>query len=688
MKLKSLVWLAVALQLTACNGGGSGDSGTSATETSSSGTLTGVVLDSAIAGLTYTSYSSDRSSLVQGITSATGEFKYFKGGETEFRAGYVIIGTAVSGSIVAINDLFSDDTEKANVSRFLLTLDDDDNPDNGIQITEQVRHNLTSDESFHNLQFDNSFDTDFSDMKDVVFQNTGRSPITVSAEMALEHSSKSELLTVFKNKSFYKAIAGELNYNIDSYNTELLEQSQRRRLYLWLWQNVTRPQFYHRMEMELDSPDYSLENIENMHDNIDKWIEYGQTIVDVASVSKGAVSALKDTSMFRTPKQVRAALNLGDEACTLSMELEDGTPVDDSVGSSLCSTLSKYQAVDDFVSNAPFQLIMGSLNIVLNKIDAGNGVEFKLDVSPPSYGDMAIKLAQFANDSYGAYEASVTNEKLLNMQVAMSWLNLNYQAGMDQKKVNEYIFGEYTDEYSNADTIKALVLKYGSASLLCDTIHFFNRQHKCDDLNDISYNVDEINHLFNESLHKTSVAYNMIVSEIGPLSDGTEISSGTIVIDPVTSDDQDDENHGPIDGSGYVQGIVKFVDESDEVITVPSDAWIRLVPKAAVDYEYDIWDGVLCKLHASAQNKGLSTYGDSECYSYLTREELDTYFTSDSEEFQVVIFKNSYDEGNVHWSCDEDAYLYAGDSESNITHPAIYTVLPWGYIDNSSMSCD
>jgi hypothetical protein len=121
------VWFltTVSFLLAACGGGSS----------SSDKTLTGFFIDSPVGGLEFLSTSG-----VGGTTSADGSFQYRDGDSVTFSIGGIVVGTVVGNTLVTPNDInVLSDEGVINVVRFLLTLDSDRNPDNGITILASVR---------------------------------------------------------------------------------------------------------------------------------------------------------------------------------------------------------------------------------------------------------------------------------------------------------------------------------------------------------------------------------------------------------------------------------------------------------------------------------------------------------------------------------------------------------------------
>lgn len=117
------------LLLSACSGGG--DGGEPAAQEAA---LTGVFEDSRVQGLHY------ETATRSGETNAAGEYNYLAGETVTFSLGGIILGSTVAGPVVTPLNLVPNATGAAdpvviNMVRFLLTLDTDGNPDNGISLS-------------------------------------------------------------------------------------------------------------------------------------------------------------------------------------------------------------------------------------------------------------------------------------------------------------------------------------------------------------------------------------------------------------------------------------------------------------------------------------------------------------------------------------------------------------------------
>jgi len=125
------VLLFLTLGLNGCGGGGGGGSTTPTTSQ-------GKFIDAPAEGITYTSGSTT------GETTADGTFTYETGKTVTFSIGGVILGTASGRSIITPVQLVSgaaDETDSTvvNIVQFLLTIDDNDDASDGIQISAAIR---------------------------------------------------------------------------------------------------------------------------------------------------------------------------------------------------------------------------------------------------------------------------------------------------------------------------------------------------------------------------------------------------------------------------------------------------------------------------------------------------------------------------------------------------------------------
>lgn len=119
--------------LAACGGGSSSSSGSGA----ASGEHSGQFIDSPVQGLSYRGGAND----VNFLTRAVGSFEFTPGQTLSFFLGTIELGEVTpdtNAQFITPKDLAEGEVA-TNIARFLQTLDADQNPDNGITLTLQVR---------------------------------------------------------------------------------------------------------------------------------------------------------------------------------------------------------------------------------------------------------------------------------------------------------------------------------------------------------------------------------------------------------------------------------------------------------------------------------------------------------------------------------------------------------------------
>jgi hypothetical protein len=102
-----------------------------------------------------------------------------------------------------------------------------------------------------------------------------------------------------------------------------------------------------------------------------------------------------------------------------------------------------------------------------------------------------------------------------------------------------------------------------------------------------------------------------------------------------------------------------------ESIYVPDDAYVRIVPTAAVDVgNYNM--KIICDIDEAGY------FGDSCWAPAEYTDDLTTYLSNSTTEYQFVVFKNT-DEGEdkIDWDGDEDSYFYGSE----------YTSSDWSLVD-------
>jgi hypothetical protein len=175
----------LVITLSACGGGSSDNNPPQNNQPELS---QGVFLDSAVEGISYSS------GAISGITNAEGKFEYEVDGTITFSIGSVTLGSALAADIITPLELVSDaadetDAQVVNMLRFLQTLDNDANLDNGIQITRAMQDLIIDaiidfDQSIEDFGNDGSVQTLISTLTSA---SDAGARILISAEEALLH---------------------------------------------------------------------------------------------------------------------------------------------------------------------------------------------------------------------------------------------------------------------------------------------------------------------------------------------------------------------------------------------------------------------------------------------------------------------------------------------------------------------
>ncbi|MCP4347788.1 MAG: serine hydrolase [Desulfobacterales bacterium] len=156
----------------------------------------GIFLDSPVEGLFYISGNQS------GYTDSEGKFTYEEGKSVTFKIGDIVLGEAPGKAVITPIDIVqgaADETNQAvtNILRFIQTLDDDYNPDNGIFISEEVREKASG----KNVVFS---EPDFPDtIQPVINVLDDDHPSLVSTIAALSHF-RLTLLTIPGSVTDYK----------------------------------------------------------------------------------------------------------------------------------------------------------------------------------------------------------------------------------------------------------------------------------------------------------------------------------------------------------------------------------------------------------------------------------------------------------------------------------------------------
>lgn len=372
----------------------------------------GIIVDSHIIGLRYISTSQDKKITKKGITNAKGEFEYFEGGTIEFYVGNIKIGSTVPSSMVAITTIADTSEESNNIAVFLQTIDSDGNTDNGIQISSSVDEHAKRD-NISNLQFDKTFNDEFDKIKPELFKHTANIPETVSVQQALEHSSKSARLSSIKEFDLYKAIANEKNYGDGHfYNADILENDQRKRLYLWIWEALLEKE----MAIEgniLKLASTNIDDIEEQRNIANHYIKLAQGVLTVLSLNENGtlVNLSKEAGVNSIKYSLTKLTSLTISGCEAIVKIYDGKgevleKKDNGFCTNMISILNPLDGDAKFLN----PILSNFLPSVLPDIIKGFEFKwsnikslYKLKIEPPSVGNILLSGLGITNDLIGGF---------------------------------------------------------------------------------------------------------------------------------------------------------------------------------------------------------------------------------------------------------------------------------------------
>ncbi|NQY86506.1 MAG: hypothetical protein HRT51_01980 [Colwellia sp.] len=90
-----------------------------------------------------------------------------------------------------------------------------------------------------------------------------------------------------------------------------------------------------------------------------------------------------------------------------------------------------------------------------------------------------------------------------------------------------------------------------------------------------------------------------------------------------------------------------FKNQQDSIISVPTDAYVRFVPRSFADNGNH--EGIICKVQSD------SSLGSCSVYSDIINN-IDLALSNASETYQVAVFKEYKKLGETQWNCGEDTY--------------------------------
>ena len=148
--------------------------------------VTGAFVDAPVEGLRW------ESNQLSGVTDAAGSFQYREGDAVKFFLGDIFLGESIGFKIIIPVDIVAgaqniDNPQVLNIARLMLTLDDDANAANGIEITPTVS-DLTAGETVNFAVSTDQFTADTQSLVDrLTAATTAGARDLVAAPFAREH---------------------------------------------------------------------------------------------------------------------------------------------------------------------------------------------------------------------------------------------------------------------------------------------------------------------------------------------------------------------------------------------------------------------------------------------------------------------------------------------------------------------
>lgn len=162
-------------------------------------TETGIFIDTQVSGLKYTTETKS------GVTDENGKFEYLEGETITFYVGEILIGSGIAKENMSPIDIAStinpdiNSIEVKNISAFLQSLDNDNDPSNGIEITASAVNAIT----VSNIDFMQPIEKLLGQIIAEVNVSTGSKLSVVYPEEAALHLAESlDLNYVVQNKTF------------------------------------------------------------------------------------------------------------------------------------------------------------------------------------------------------------------------------------------------------------------------------------------------------------------------------------------------------------------------------------------------------------------------------------------------------------------------------------------------------
>lgn len=438
--------------------------------------LTGYLYDSAVAGVQYRSCGGNTvAKCIEGLTGLSGEFKYTQGQQVEFLIGGLRIGVAQGQQLVTPGKLSNGDSRLAlQIAQLLQSLDEDQDPSNGIVIPESVRNLAVG-------EYPNGQDVRFVNNSQVLGKLApGRA--LVSMEQVSAHAQGASLLDVMLangSTDIPKAILGTYAYpTTGKINFEVLNRDVHARLRLALFYRKSKQideilrehgDFFERMENDTQAWANRVEGAKAMGDMFAALLSMDG---DRAKQAEAAISIL--TAAHSVVKVVDENYELNDgylegiKAAVLANSAIQGS--DDfsrkmNVYRSLIEVVKSKASFKEDPVGKRLAEIAGMAGECVNAIGAGASGDLEA-----VYQCTAANLELLAKSLVEYYNAGVLLLKIPKVEAhraARDYLAAHYYSGGDRRYMREkYGIDAFARNYDASN-----VIGQGYNSLLQDDIY-------------------------------------------------------------------------------------------------------------------------------------------------------------------------------------------------------------------------
>jgi len=450
---------------------------------------TGVFLDSKVRGLRYTT-----SSGVTGTTNDNGEFQYNGSDSITFYVGGVNVGTIEADVLVSVLQL----PYTEQVSSFLQSVDSDNNPENGITITESVNELFESSTiTISQVDPDNSdFMTKYKAIMGVEF--------TTDPIASFDHSKLAIALELLKNTAFYDYYTGDISvFNSSGYNSEALRKYSSKRLELYYFNHVIFPQLQLRSKRIWNE----YEGIMNGHAELSElYTKVGEVVSTsialngfINNIDTGLNQAIDDTIDLNIldVQFTDVLFNHSDKA---KLQVIRDAAVSNG-GLWAVETALDSEEVNQLLSSLPDELVLvfkKEAKLLYSCIDAFTGQGFS-----SCYAALGQESIQAFNNAYAAWEIAGSSEDLNTNTIVHTYLADYFAFAGDMR----LLYNKYGAEYNNKND---LIDKIAAQTLVESWVWFVDYRFDRDAVkNQIAKYIVDVKSMTDSMIDDYSLQYNL-----------------------------------------------------------------------------------------------------------------------------------------------------------------------------------